>query len=125
VQFLLLVLGLGLVASAVPGISFYGSLDVIAAYFSGEDDNWSLGASPDKNKFTGLVLQGGYVWLLEFFCAAQYDKVDGDDNSMDFEMTTLSGWYLPRENMRLGLIGRFDHSSADRDELSLAHRAMF
>ena len=40
-------------------------------------------------------------------------------------MATLSGWYLPRENMRLGLIGRFDHSSADRDELSLALRAMF
>ena len=67
-------------------------------------------------------------WLTKMWWAGlQYDWIDSDDNTADFNKGTATVSYSPRENIRIYLIGRGDFkSSGDKEnEVLMNIRAMF
>ncbi len=98
--------------TSIAGNLRWKDLDVIVAGFYGEDDNWNLtAANPQKNVFRAGVAQIGYNFMPSLYGALQYDIVGSDDiskSSLEFNKITPSIWYIPRENMRIGLTGRLD-----------------
>jgi len=93
-----------------PGFNLrYRSLDVTGAFFYGEDGNWTLATIKQKNSFRGGAIQLGYNVTPKFYGVLQYDEVDSHlSPSLDFRKITPSLWYMPRQNMRVGLTGRYD-----------------
>ncbi|MBI2915680.1 MAG: hypothetical protein HYY07_02335 [Elusimicrobia bacterium] len=88
-----------------------GNLDIIGSFAYGEDDNWTITFSSKavRNVFRGAVGQIGYLISPEWYTVVQYDVVDSPTSrSIDFNRVSPSIWYTPRENMRIGLIGRID-----------------
>lgn len=103
----------------------YGDLDVIAGYFFGTDDNWTLTSVATKNDFQGGILQTGYMFTPKYYGLLQYDWIDSDDPIANFNMLTASAWYFVRENLKLGLIGRYDFRATKEHEAAISIRAMF
>ncbi len=92
-----------------------GDFEVMAAYLMGKDENWALHTDEDnwlEIEYSGISVVGGYMQEtpagLMHYCL-QYDNVTSDDVS-DLEVTyvTPSISFFPRENIRIGLYGRFD-----------------
>lgn len=107
-----------------------GDFEVMAAYLMGKDDNWFL--EPDEDDWTevdysGFSVVGGYMQEipagLMHYCL-QYDAITsdevpaGDDTYVEeLIYITPSISFFPRENIRIGLYGRFDMTdSRDDDE---------
>ncbi|MCI0329902.1 MAG: hypothetical protein L0196_02975 [candidate division Zixibacteria bacterium] len=95
---------------ASPGFNLrYRSLDVTGAFFYGEDGNWTLATTAQKNSFRGGAVQVGYNISPRVYGILQYDEVNSHlSSSLDFRKITPSIWYMARQNMRLGLTGRVD-----------------
>ena len=113
-----------------PGLNvrYKETTDFQIAYFNGSDDNWDLDiVNPRTVDFDGLTTVLGH-WLNEsYWVAAQYDWIDSDDNSKDFEKITGTVYYFPRDNMRIGLIARgdLDNTGEDVHEAFVNIRTMF
>lgn len=111
-------------------IRLHEATDLQVAYFVGSDDNWKLvgpGGQETKVDVAGLSAILGQ-WLNEkWWCAVQYDQIDSDDNDKDFEKATATIYFFPRENLRVGLIGRADLDDVGEDinETTASIRAMF
>lgn len=105
-------------------------LDILAGYFIGNDDNWTLAdTNPTENEFSGVILQTGYPLSPAFYCALQYDYVDSDDSSIDFNKITPSLSYFLRDNMRVYFTARVDLRDTTgydkQHELIVTFRTMF
>ena len=116
---------------ASPAVNIrHHQLDILAGYFFGRDDNWTLvAASPIENEFSGLILQTGYPFSQSIYGAMQYDYVDSDDSSINFNKITPSVSFFPKDNMRIYLTARVDlRDATDYDkqhELLITLRTMF
>jgi hypothetical protein len=100
-----------------------GDFEVMAAYLVGKDENWDLHVDEDEwveVEYSGISVVGGYMQEtpvgLMHYCL-QYDSVTSDDVS-DLEVTyvTPSISFFPRENIRIGLYGRFDMTDGREDD---------
>ena len=120
-----------------PGLNFrYNeNLDILVAYFWGRDDNYFLvdNSINEPNDMIGLATQIGYNVTPEIFTALQYDFVEDEADSQNFNKISPSVSYFIRENMRLSLTARLDvldEETTDprhlrQDEYILNFRAMF
>ena len=82
--------------------------DVIGAYVYGKENDYNLDGTA-QNKNHGISGQVGYLVNPNWFGALQYDYVSDTQNSGDeFHKISESIWYMPRENMRIGLTLRED-----------------
>jgi hypothetical protein len=104
------------------------STDFQIGYFTGSDDNWTLSLdSPVTVDFDSISALIGH-WINEtYWVAAQYDWIDSDDKSQDFNNLTGTVYVFPRDNLRAGLIARADLDSVGEDvhELFINIRTMF
>ncbi len=98
-----------------------GDFEVMAAYLMGTDENWNLTAEdPLEIEYSGFSVVGGYMQEtpmgLMHYCL-QYDSVTSDDVE-DLEVTyvTPSVSFFPRENIRIGVYGRFDMTDGREDD---------
>jgi hypothetical protein len=117
-----------------PGVNLrWKTLDVIAAYVYGRDDNWNLSLdAPGEAVFSGLMAQVGHSIGAPVHIAAQFDAVFSDDApGMEVLKVAAALSYLPRENFRLMLVPRLDlHATGPTyprrsHQLQLAVRTMF
>lgn len=113
-----------------PGVNvrYKGNTDLQVAYFAGSDDNWDLTLADQREvDFDAITAVVGH-WLNDlYWVAAQYDKIDSDDDTADFEKATATVYVFPRDNMRVGLYGRVDLDSVGKDvhEAFVNIRTMF
>ncbi|OGR57352.1 MAG: hypothetical protein A3I11_07190 [Elusimicrobia bacterium RIFCSPLOWO2_02_FULL_39_32] len=95
-----------------PGVNLrYKGLDLIAAYYYSEDSNGNLNntSAPMKLKSNGIAGQIGYTINPAWWTGVQYDWVDsGDRPAENFNKISPTIWFFPRENIRIGLVGRLD-----------------
>ncbi|MBI3985954.1 MAG: hypothetical protein HY343_03490 [Lentisphaerae bacterium] len=110
-------------------IRFRDATDLQVAYFVGTDDNWTLARSGSETTvdFQGLSALLGQ-WLSKsktWWGALQYDWIDSD--TTEFEKATASLWFFPRQNMRIGVIGRadIDNTGEKEHEAFMNVRTMF
>lgn len=113
-----------------PGVNIrlHENTDIQVGYFVGTDDNWNLSLdSPEEVDFDAVSAVVGHWINKVWWVGAQYDKIDSDDDSRDFEKATLSIFATPRENLRAGLYGRVDLDDVGEDvhEAFVNIRAMF
>jgi hypothetical protein len=120
-----------------PGLNlrYNENLDILVAYFTGSDENYFLvdNSIREPNDMHGFAVQIGYNVTPEIFTALQYDFVEDEADSQNFNKISPSVSYFIRENMRLGLTARFDildEEATDprhlrQDEYILNFRAMF
>ncbi|MBI2066960.1 MAG: hypothetical protein HYT77_02995 [Deltaproteobacteria bacterium] len=105
----------------------YEKWDVIGLFIYGKDDNWNLSTGLDQTS-KGASGQVGYLLTERWFPALQYDWVDGTDGSDNFNRVSPAITFMPRENMRFDLIGRFDlrdTAGGRRHEGQINIRSMF
>ncbi|MDO8526576.1 MAG: hypothetical protein Q7T03_02690 [Deltaproteobacteria bacterium] len=93
----------------------YKKWDVIGSYFFQHDNNWTLASTgPLVNKSKILSGQVGYLIDPLWFAALQYDYVTDSFknsttvNSNYYNKVSPSIWYMPRENMRIGFVNRWE-----------------
>ncbi|MBI4211762.1 MAG: hypothetical protein HY540_03910 [Deltaproteobacteria bacterium] len=101
--------------------------DVIGAFLYGKDDNWNLLTNLNQTS-KSIMGQAGYMLTTKWFLAMQYDWVKGTDGSNDANFLSPSVTFMPRENMRLDLLGRIDFKGAAADrkhEVGMNIRTMF
>ncbi|OGR83528.1 MAG: hypothetical protein A2636_02495 [Elusimicrobia bacterium RIFCSPHIGHO2_01_FULL_64_10] len=94
-----------------PGFNVrYKDLDGILAFFYAEDSNGNLSlTAPKKIKSYSIAGQLGYSLSRAWWTGVQYDWVDSNDRPReDFNKISPTIWFFPRENMRVGLVGRLD-----------------
>lgn len=111
----------------------WNSLDIMAAYARGNDDNWNLDATNMDIDYDGVSLVGGYMTTLSngkgLYYALEYDKVMSSDvSSLEAEYITPSISYFPIDNMRIGVYARIDtkHSSPNSKSTAFMNiRTMF
>ena len=108
--------------------------DIIGGYIYGVDKDWVLStAGNQENKTHALGMQVGYLIDPKWFAAAQCDYVtdtfkDTATTSNYFHKVSPSIWYMPRENMRIGLVTRAElrsRSPGRQHEFILHVRSMF
>lgn len=110
-------------------------LDFIGSYFFQHDDNWTLAAAgPLTNNSHIFASQLGYLINPKWFAAGQWDYVtDSYDNSSTvrsnyYNKVSPSIWFMPRENMRIGFVTRFelrDRANGRQNEFLFNVRSMF
>lgn len=128
----------------------YKKWDILAGYLWGKDVDWDmLTAGTQNNTVHSLSGQVGYLINPEWFAAAQYDYVRDQDSGSssgasfvkgqpvgsattggtnDFNKISPSIWYMPRENMRIGLVNRYElrgHRGGKQHDFIVHVRAMF
>ena len=94
-----------------PGINVrYKNVDTILSYFYSEDDNGNLSPiAPMKIKSNGIGAQIGVSVTPSWWAGVQYDLVDSVDlPGEDYEKITPTVWFFPKENLRVGVVGRVD-----------------
>lgn len=100
------------------------TVDVMAAYLYGRDENWTLAAGGAEKP---LVFRGVTAWLSHqptptWQAVLGYDYIQsGDDTTLDFNKVTPSIWYLPRENLKIGVVNRLDLQSTDPNHPDKKH----
>lgn len=103
--------------------------DLQFAYLFGHDDDFNLDTVGEQDTdFQGIATILGYMPNTKWYLALQFDWVDSDDaTSLQYTKLSPSVWYFPRDNMRIGLTGRFDlESESDKKHEALVHvRSMF
>ncbi|OGQ05831.1 MAG: hypothetical protein A2W61_06875 [Deltaproteobacteria bacterium RIFCSPLOWO2_01_44_7] len=108
--------------------------DVIGAFLHGRDSDWILStAAPNRNTTHAASGQVGYLINPKWYAAAQYDYVTDTfkntaTTSNFYHKASPSIWFMPRENMRIGLVQRFEFKgrAGGRQHEFLVHaRAMF
>jgi len=100
-----------------------GDFEVMGAYLMGKDENWNLvsdDADPLEIEYSGYSVVGGYMQELSMglmhYCL-QYDNVSSDDvEELEVTYVTPSISFFPRENIRIGLYGRFDMTDGREDD---------
>jgi hypothetical protein len=120
-----------------PGLNlrYDEDLDILVAYFMGRDENYFLvdNSFREPNDMQGIAAQIGYNVTSEIFTALQYDFVEDEADSQNFNKISPSISYFFIENMRLSLTARFDildEAATDprhlrQDEYILNFRVMF
>jgi hypothetical protein len=84
-------------------------LDVIVAWAYGRDDHWKLDGADTDNTFHGLLAQAGHPLAVDWYLAAQFDRIDSDDTpALELQKVALALSYQPRENWRVILMPRLD-----------------
>lgn len=123
--------------------------DVLAGYIYNRDNDWDLlTAGTQNNTIHSTAGQVGYLINPKWFTAAQYDYVRDSDNggssgssgvngqpagtgtggTNDFHKVSPSIWYMPRENMRIGFVNRYElrnHVGGRQHDFIFHVRAMF
>ena len=102
-------------------------VDVQMTYQRGEDDNYTLAATPVKADFQGYTVTCAY-WKEVWYYVLQYDQIDSTDiPGIEMKKVSPSIWYFLRSNIKAGLAARIDVSSgsAKKHEAALQLRAMF
>jgi hypothetical protein len=98
-----------------------GDFEVMAVYLMGKDENWDLTVEDQLEiEYSGFSVVGGYMQEtsagLMHYCL-QYDSVSSDDVSdLEVAYVTPSISFFPRENIRIGLYGRFEMTDGLEDE---------
>ncbi|MBI1883458.1 MAG: hypothetical protein HYS08_04535 [Chlamydiae bacterium] len=110
-------------------IRYLEKWDLQFAYLFGHDDDFNLTVEDSQDTdFQGVATILGYMPNNKWYLALQFDWVDSDDaSSLQYTKLSPSIWYFPRDNMRIGLTGRFDlESESDKKHEALVHvRSMF
>lgn len=111
-------------------IRYGDNTDFQVAYFVGNDENWTLvlpGNAETSVDFEGLSAILGRWLNKSWWGAVQYDWIDSDDDASDYEKATLSIYFFPRENLRIGAIGRadMDDTGQEVNEAIVSIRTMF
>ncbi|MBI1871318.1 MAG: cytochrome c [Chlamydiae bacterium] len=110
-------------------IRYLEKWDLQFAYLFGHDDDFNLTKIGDQETdFQGIATILGYMPTPQWYLALQFDWVDSDDvTSLQYTKLSPSIWYFPRDNMRIGLTGRFDlESESNKKHEALVHvRSMF
>lgn len=105
------------------------NFDVISAYVYGRENDYNLDGTGLRNTSHGISQQVGYLINPAWFAALQYDYVkDSQNSSEEFNKISESIWYMPRENMRIGLTLREElknRATGRQHEFLLNVRAMF
>lgn len=108
--------------------------DVIGSYMYGRDNDWILSTAGAQRNTTHMMSgQVGYLINPKWYASMQYDYVTDDiapggrgDN--DYHKASPTIWFMPRENMRIGFVNRFDiqnTASGRQHEIIANVRAMF
>lgn len=97
--------------------------DLQFGYFFGHDDDFDLTTAGDQETdFEGIAAILGYTINDAWWCAIQADWVNSDDApGIEYLKISPSLWYFPRDNMRIGVVGRIDLESDDNEK----HEAIF
>lgn len=96
-----------------PGVNLrYKDWDFIAAFYYSEDSNAALTANtpaPAKLISSGIAAQIGYAINSSWWTGVQYDWVESLNRPAEnFNKISPTVWFFPRENLRIGLVGRID-----------------
>lgn len=125
-------------------------LDVLGGYIYNHDRDWDiLTAGIQGNTIHSVAAQLGYLFDPKWFAALQYDFVKDSDNggssaaaaldgpppgsatttgTNDYHKISPSVWFMPRENMRIGLVSRAElqkHAGGRQHEFIVHVRSMF
>lgn len=125
--------------------------DILTGYIFNRDKDWDmLTAGNQRNTVHSLAGQVGYLINPKWFAAAQYDYVKDTDNggssaaagvegqpagsstaplgTNDFHKISPSIWYMPRQNMRIGFVNRYElrnHFGGRQHDFIVHVRSMF
>lgn len=107
-------------------------LDLQAGYFYGHEANFDLATAGDEEVVIhGVAAILGYKIDDNWYAAVQYDWVTSlDDSSLAYMKLSPSVWFFPRDNFRIGLVGRYalENDASDglpHHEVLMNIRAMF
>lgn len=108
--------------------------DLIVAYLYGRDNDWILSTvGSQRNTTHAFSWQLAYFINPKWYAAGQYDYVTDlfkltTTTSNDFHKISPSIWFMPRENMRIGLVNRYElrgRAGGRQHEFILHARSMF
>ncbi|MBI4382721.1 MAG: hypothetical protein HY579_01645 [Nitrospinae bacterium] len=108
-------------------IRYKTDLELQFAYQYGEDENYTLAASPVYADFDGYTATGAYR-LRDWYYILQYDRVRSSRiANIDVDKLSPSAWYFLRDNWKVGVATRFDvgDSPVRKHEVALEIETMF